>query len=95
MYKVVLTIMMVFVSQCVFSQQVKEVTPTKSFCSKASSISKGLAEYVASRMSVSISSIKLIRATDRATQKPHFFALLSQTQNPLYHNSCFSSTSVT
>jgi len=35
------------------------------------------------------------RATDRATQKPHFFALLSQTQKLLYHSCLQASIFVT
>ena len=64
MFKVIFTFMLVFISQCVFSQQAREIKPTNGLCSKASSISKGLAEYVASKKQISISSVKLIRSFD-------------------------------
>ena len=39
--------------------------------------------------------VSVSRATDRATQKPHFFALLPQTQNLLYHSCLQASIFVT
>jgi hypothetical protein len=43
--------------------EVKEVKPPGPYCSKASGISKGFGEYVASKMRVSMSSVRLIRAS--------------------------------
>jgi len=42
--------------------QVQEMKPTEKFCSKATALSQGLAEYIAGRMKVSVSSVRLIRA---------------------------------
>lgn len=60
--KLIISIMMFFLSTLVFAE-VREVKPPGPYCSKASGISKGFGEYVASKMKVSMSSVSLIRAS--------------------------------
>lgn len=60
--KLIISAMMFCVSTLVIAE-VREVKPPGPYCSKASGLSKGFAEYVASKMRVSMSSVSLIRAS--------------------------------
>jgi hypothetical protein len=60
--KLLIAVLLCFTPTIVFAD-VKEVKPPGPYCSKASGLSKGFAEYVASKMKVSMSSVSLIRAS--------------------------------
>jgi hypothetical protein len=53
------------VSTFIFAE-VREMKPSGPHCSNATGLSKGFAEYVATKMRVSMSSVRLIRATQDA-----------------------------
>lgn len=60
--KILAVVFLSIFSMIVFAE-VREVKPPGPYCSKATGLSKGFAEYVATKMRVSMSTVRLIRAS--------------------------------